>query len=182
MTIEQRVAALAAAPNVLTAFMPSEPKTILNSNLHSVRVEWFTVSGNVVTGEAQNLIVQAMGDAEEIAYWLGNIPAPLRPAPAEVKYIASRTAGGWAGMSGPAQATAIQNFCNSTYKAANNGARDIREFTVSPVDGNTVKVSGFFNTGAGFTTWERMTWFIKLIDANGATSGANVEFHRVTGE
>jgi hypothetical protein len=123
-----------------------------------------------------------MTEPEEAAYWLGNIPAPLRPAPAEVKYLSARTTAGWGGLSGAAQAAAIQSFCNTTYKAANNGARDIREFTVSPIDGNTVKVSGFFNTGAGFTTWERQTWFIKLIDANGATSGANVEFHRVTGE
>lgn len=65
------------------------------------------------------------------------------------------------------------------------GARDIREFQCEPVDGSTIRVSGYFNTGAGLTTWERMTWFVKLLDPNGSVAPdgqgnyANIEFQRV---
>ena len=184
MTIDEQVAALAAAPNVLRAFQAGDPKTIFGGNLHMVRVEWFTVSGNVVNSEAQSLIVDKMTEPEEAAYWLGNIPAPLRPAPAEVKYLTSRTTGGWGTLTAAAQKTAIQNFCNEVYKVANAGAANIREFTVEPIDGTTVKVRGNFNTGNGFTEWTPMAWYVRLKDANGSVAApySNVEFHRVTGE
>lgn len=180
MKISERVAALDAAQNVLAAYTRGEVEAI-GGNLHAVRVEWAVTSGDVVDTYTGRLIVADFGLETEAAYWQGKLPDPLRPAPVEVKYLASRTTGGWGSLTGAAQKTAIQNFCNDAYKAKVANARNIRDFSVEPFDGATVRVSGWFNSGANLDEWRRRGWFIRLIDPNGsvAAGSGNVEFHEV---
>lgn len=180
MKISERVAALDAAQNVLAAYTRGEVEAI-GGNLHAVRVEWVVTSGDVVNNYAARLIVDDFGLETEAAYWQGELPGPLRPAPVETKYLTMRTAGGWAALTAAAQRTAIENFCNDVYKAKVANARNIRDFSVEPWDGSTVKVSGWFNTGASLDEWRRRAWFIRLIDPNGsvAAGSGNVEFHEV---
>lgn len=183
MTITERVESLDAAAGVLSAFTKGEVETI-GGNLHTQRVEWVTTSGDVANSFAARLIVDEYGTETEAAYWLGELPAPLRPVVPEEKYLTARTVSGWGALTAAAQKAAIESFCNEVYKAAVAGARDIREFTVTPVDGTKVKVSGYFNAGQNNTTWERQTWYIRLIDANGSVAApySNIEFQRVIGE
>ena len=78
--------------------------------------------------------------------------------------------------------TAIQNFCNAVYKTKEAAAGDIREFSVAPHDGSTIKVNGMFYVGAS-TAWERMSWYVRLIDPNGSVAApySNIEFHQISG-
>lgn len=171
---------------VLSAWIDVTPAVMPRSNLHLGTIAWVEIADGAVTKQSKDIIVKDLGvvvnevNIEE-AYWVGGVPAPLRP---EGKFLASRTAGGWSGLTRAAQLSAIQSFCNAVYKGAVANARDIREFTCEPVDGNTIRVSGYFNTGAGLTQWERQTWFVRLIDANGSVASpySNIEFQRVTVE
>ena len=188
MTIAERIESLAEASGVLAAFRAvgaAGQARPVGGNLHAVLVHWYTADGDITTEGKGNLIVinaeSEDPEAPEVAYWLGQLPGPLRPVVPEVKYLTARTAGGWANLAGTAQKTAILGFCNEVYKAATPGARDIREFEVTPIDGNTVKISGNFNIGAALDEWAPRTWYIKLIDANGSVSTpySNVEFQAV---
>lgn len=171
---------------VLSAWIDVTPAVMPRSNLHLGTIAWVEIADGAVTKQSKDIIIKDLGVVEnevniEQAYWVGGVPAPLK---AEAKFLSSRTAGGWAGLTRAAQLAAIQSFCNAVYKGAVAGARDIRDFTCEAVDGNTIRVSGFFNTGAGLTQWERQTWFVRLIDANGSVASpySNIEFQRVTGE
>ncbi len=190
-TVQQKIDQLNAKTGVvLAAWMEVAPAPIQRSNVNPQSdplylgvIGWIEIVDGAAVRRNNDIIVKDLGDVVEgvnieQAYWVGSIPTPLR---AETKFLSSRTAGGWAGLTRAAQLSAIQTFCNAVYKGAVAGARDIRDFQCEPVDGSTIRVSGYFNTGAGLTTWERQTWFVKLIDPNGSVVSPydNVEFHRV---
>lgn len=168
---------------VLSAWIDVTPAVMPRSDLHLGTIAWVEIADGAVTKQTKDIIIKDLGDVVEgvnieQAYWVGGVPGPLRP---EGKFLSARTTGGWAGLTRAAQLAAIQSFCNSVYKGAVAGARDIREFQCEAVDGNTVKVSGYFNTGASLAEWQRQTWFVKLLDANGSVAApySNIEFQRV---
>jgi hypothetical protein len=188
MTVTERIDSLAEAPGVLAAFRAvgaAGQARPVGGNLHAVLVHWYTVEGDITTEGKGNLIVinaeSEDPEAPEVAYWLGQLPGPLRPAAPEIKYLTDRTTGNWGNLSSAAQQAAILEFCNAVYKEAVSGARDIREFRVEAIDGKTVKVSGYFNVGENLAQWQYMTWYIKLIDANGSVASpySNIEFQAV---
>lgn len=176
-TLQQRVDALGAAPNVLEAWIEVAPVSIGRAGtVYAGRVAWVESTGSTATQRGIEVIVVNLGVVgQEAAFWLNDVPGPLKT---ETKYLTSRTASGWGALTTAAQATAIQGFCNSVYQSVNVGAGAIREFSVSPVDGTTIRVSGYFDIG---TTWEHQTWYIRLIDANGSVAApyTNIEFQRV---
>lgn len=176
-TLQQRVDALDAAPNVLEAWIEVAPVSIGRAGtVYAGRVAWVESTGSTATQRGIEVIVVNLGVVgQEAAYWLNEVPGPLKT---ETKYLTSRTASGWGALTAAAQSTAIQGFCNSVYQAVNVGAGNIREFSVSPVDGTTIKVSGYFDIG---TTWEQQTWYVRLIDPNGSVAApySNIEFQRV---
>lgn len=178
-SLQQRVDALDAAPNVLEAWIDTAPVSIGRAGtVYAGRVAWVESSGSTATQRGVDVIVVNLGVVgQEAAYWLNAIPEPLKPS-TEVKYLSSRTASGWGALTGAAQLTAIEGFCNSVYAGANPGAGAIREFAATPTNGTTIKVSGYFDLG---TTWEHQTWYVRLIDANGSVAApySNIEFQRV---
>lgn len=193
-TVQQKIDQLNAKTGVvLAAWMEVAPAPIQRSNvtpedspLYLGVIGWIEIVDGAAVRRNNDIIVKDLGEVVnevniEQAYWVGSIPTPLR---AETKFLASRTTGGWGSLTRAAQLSAIQGFCNAVYKGAVAGARDIREFTCEPVDGSTIRVSGYFNTGAGLTTWERQTWFVKLLDPNGSVAApySNIEFQRVVAE
>lgn len=186
MTVDQRIAQISEASGVISAFMERE-EAITNANLYLITIRWYYLKDGIALRDEAQLIVlnRTSQDPEspETAYWFVRTPSIL-VVPTEVKYLTSRTAGGWASLSGSAQKAAIENFCNEVYKAANAGAANIREFSAEPINGTTVKVRGNFNTkdaNNAFNQWTPMVWYVRLIDANGsvATPYSNVEFHKV---
>lgn len=168
---------------VLSAWIDVTPAVMPRSDLHLGTIAWVEITDGAVTKQTKDIIIKDLGDVVEgvnieQAYWVGGVPGPLKP---EAKFLTARTTGGWAGLTRAAQLAAIQSFCNAVYKGAVAGARDIRDFTCEPVDGSTIRVSGYFNTGAGLTEWTRQTWFVKLLDANGSVAApySNIEFQKV---
>jgi len=179
--VEGKVAELNAKTGVvLLAWIERAPNTNggqLPGALYSSRVAWIEIVNGLASFKGQDLIVKVTEDAQgqvltQTAYWLGgSLPGPLQPAPADA-YITGRTS--------PFTKTQVEAFCNTQWKATsgNSAARDIIEFTVSNVTANTVRVSGLFHdvaTGNRVT----LTYLISLVDANGATTGANVKFEKV---
>lgn len=182
-TLQQRVDALKAAPNVLGAWVEVAPVSLpRGGELYAGRVAWVEATGSTASQRGIEVIVLNSGKIEngvnvEQAYWVNDLPGPLKPS-TEVKYLSSRTTGGWGALTGAAQLSAIEGFCNSVYAGANPGAGAIREFSATPTNGTTIKVSGYFDLG---TTWEHQTWYVRLIDANGSVTApySNIEFQRV---
>lgn len=176
-TLQQRVDALDAAPNVLEAWIDTAPVSIGRAGtVYAGRVAWVESTGSTAQQKGIEVIVVNLGVVgQEAAYWLNDVPGPLKT---EAKYLTSRTAGGWGALTAAAQSAAIESFCNSVYKAANAGASDIREFSVTATNGSTIRVSGYFDIG---TTWEHQTWYVRLIDPNGSVTApySNIEFQRV---
>lgn len=179
-SLQQRVDALDAAPNVLEAWIDTAPVSIGRAGtVYAGRVAWVESSGSTATQRGVDVIVVNLGVVgQEAAYWLNEVPAPLKT---EAKYLTSRTASGWGGLTAAAQLAAIESFCNEVYVAATPGAGAIREFTATATNGSTIKVSGYFDLG---TTWERQEWYVRLIDPNGSVSApySNIEFQRVAAE
>jgi len=178
-TLQQKVDALGAAPNVLEAWIEVAPVSFGRAGtLYAGKVAWVEVSGQTVQQRGIEVIVKNLGIVgQEQAYWVNDLPGPLKPS-TEVKYLSSRTTAGWGALSGAAQLSAIEGFCNSVYATASPGAGAIREFSATPTNGTTIKVSGYFDLG---TTWEHQTWYVRLIDPNGSVSApySNIEFQRV---
>lgn len=172
-SLQQRVDALDAAPNVLEAWIDTAPVSIGRAGtVYAGRVAWVESSGSTATQRGVDVIVVNLGVVgQEAAYWLNAIPEPLKPATPDA-YITGRTQ--------PFTKAQVESFCNTQWKATsgNAAARDVIEFTVTNVTGNTVRVSGLFHDVA---TGNRVkhTYLISLVDANGATSGANVKFEKV---
>lgn len=172
-TLQQRVDALDAAPNVLEAWIDTAPVSIGRAGtVYAGRVAWVESSGSTATQKGIEVIVVNLGVVgQEAAYWLNAIPDPLKPATPDA-YITGRTV--------PFTKAQVEAFCNTQWKATsgNAAARDVIQFTVENVTGNTVRVSGLFHDVAT-NQRVKLTYLISLVDANGATSGANVKFEKV---
>ena len=172
-SLQQRVDALDAAPNVLEAWIDTAPVSIGRAGtVYAGRVAWVESSGSTATQRGVDVIVVNLGVVgQEAAFWLNAIPEPLKPATPDA-YITGRTQ--------PFTKAQVENFCNTQWKATsgNAAARDVIQFTVEYVTGNTVRVSGLFHDVATGNR-VKLTFLITLVDANGATSGANVKFEKV---
>ena len=171
-TLQQKLDALSAAPNVLEAKTVRGPASVPGfGNVYAAQVLWFYVEGGVAKKSSAEVIIVSLGVPAEAAYWLSEIPAPLRPVVA-VTYITGRTQ----------QFTGVQveAFCNTQWRATvgNSAALAIKEFSASNVDANTIRVTGLFHDVAT-NTRPRLTYLITLVDANGLTTGANVKFEKV---
>lgn len=172
-SLQQRVDALDAAPNVLEAWIDTAPVSIGRAGtVYAGRVAWVESSGSTATQRGVDVIVVNLGVVgQEAAFWLNSIPEPLKPAEPDA-YITGRTQ--------PFTKAQVESFCNTQWKATsgNAAARDVIQFTVENVTGNTVRVSGLFHDVATGNR-VKLTFLITLVDANGATSGANVKFEKV---
>lgn len=172
-SLQQRVDALDAAPNVLEAWIDTAPVSIGRAGtVYAGRVAWVESSGSTATQRGVDVIVVNLGVVgQEAAYWLNAIPEPLKPATPDA-YITGRTQ--------PFTKAQVESFCNTQWKATsgNAAARDVIEFTATNVSGNTVRVSGLFHDVATGNR-VKLTFLITLVDANGATSGTNVKFEKV---
>lgn len=175
-TVTERIAELDAATGVSDVFEVPGSRAD-----HPVFTNWDVARlaylySDAATGVVQDNAVEVWIDAQGACWWAGRRPSVLPQI--DVKFLTSRTASGWGALTAAAQSTAIQGFCNSVYQSVNVGAGNIREFSVSPVDGTTIRVSGYFDIG---TTWQQQTWYVRLIDANGSVSApySNIEFQRV---
>lgn len=181
MTLQERLAQVAAATNVSEAAIVVAPRNIdgFSTNKYA-KIDWILNSGSdVALRQGAELFVRNAGEQGEVAVWSGGIPAILQT---QARFLTSRTAGGWAAQTYAQQFTAIQNFCNAVYKTQEASAGDIREFNVVPHDGSTIKVSGMFYVSAT-TSWKPMVWYVRLIDPNGSVASpySNIEFHQITG-
>ncbi len=74
----------------------------------------------------------------------------------------------------------METFCNAQWRltSGNAAALAIKDFRVENFDPNTVRVTGLFHD-VTTNTRPRLTYLITLVDANGATTGANVKFEKV---
>lgn len=177
-TLQQRVDALDAAPNVLEAWIEVAPVSIGRAGtVYAGRVAWVESTGATATQKGIEVIVVNLGVVgQEAAFWLNAIPEPLKPATPDA-YITGRTQ--------PFTKAQVESFCNTQWKAVlvngvavNAAARDVIQFTVENVNANTVRVSGLFHDAATGNR-VKLTFLITLVDANGATTGANVKFEKV---
>ena len=178
-TLQQKLDALSAAPNVLEARTVRGPASVPGfGNVYTAQVLWFYTEGGVAKKSSAEVIITSLGGIDpetgasvEAAYWLSEIPAPLRPVVVET-YITGRTQ--------PFTAMQVVAFCNTQWRATvgNAAALAIKEFSASNVDANTIRVTGLFHDVAT-NTRPRLTYLITLVDANGLTTGANVKFEKV---
>ena len=172
-SLQAKVDALGAAPGVLEAWIDIAPVSMGKAGtLYAGKVAWVEVSNGTVSQKGIDVIVQHLGVVnQEAAYWVNDLPGPLKPAPADA-YITGRNT--------PFTKAQVENFCNTQWKATsgNAAARDVIDFTVQNVSANTVRVQGLFHDVATGNR-VRLTYLISLVDANGSTSGANVKFEKV---
>lgn len=176
MTLEQKLTEISEKPGVLGAAIIPLGQPTGFTTLHAAKIAWYLDAGNGVTqGQSAEFIITGKDTPQEAVYAIGNVPPILQT---ETKFLASRTAGGWGNQTAAQQFAAIENFCNGVYVAAHAGASNIREFSVSNVNGTTIRVNGNFDVG---TTWEPQSWYVRLIDPNGSVAApyANVEFQRI---
>lgn len=173
MTTAQQLAAVSAAPNVIAAFLAKDPEPIpKTTQLHHARMSWYYLSGGFVLNGGADLIIVNYGVAgQESAYWFNTLPSILaeRTAPTFIT-----------GRNTPFTGAQVETFCNAQWRATqgNSAALAVKEFTVSNVDPNTIRVGGLFHDVAT-NQRQRLSYLITLVDANGSTSGANVKFEKV---
>lgn len=181
MTVQERTEQLKALPEVLEAWIESTPVSVPRAGeIYKGRLAWAHLSGGIVRIDGHDIIVVKLGViGEEAAYWLNQVPEILRPAPADA-YITGRTAAAAANPKRPFTSAEVESFCNAQWRATNgnSGALAIKEFSVTNIDANTVRVTGLFHDVAT-NTRPRLTYLITLVDANGATTGTNVKFEKV---
>jgi len=162
---------------VLEAWIEDAPVSMGRAGtLYAGKIAWVQVDSSIVSQKGHEVIVKVITDenqqvTSETAYWVNNLPDPLKPATPDA-YITGRTQ--------PFTKAQVESFCNTQWKATsgNAAARDVIQFTVENVSGNTVRVSGLFHDVATGNR-VKLTFLITLVDANGATSGANVKFEKV---
>lgn len=167
---------------VLSAWIEVTPAVMPRSNLYLGTIAWVEIADGAVTKQSKDIIIKDLGDVVEgvnieQAYWVGSIPTPLREVPDA--YITGRTGTAQAPRV-PFTRAEVEAFCNAQWRAqqGNSAARDIVEFDVRNVTPNTVEVRGLFHD-VPTNNRLRLVYLISLVDANGATSGANVKFERV---
>ena len=116
-TFSERLAELNNDPDVLEAVTRSEPARVSGfESIWSATITYASVSGNVARENTIALVGIDHGGQGKAWYWSRGVPDVLTNDP--VKYLSGRTAGGWAGLTGAAQASAIEGFCNAVYEAA----------------------------------------------------------------
>lgn len=175
-TLENLLSDLEAADGVLAASY-SNPQ-LVGQNLNDVWTTDFVYAeeeGAIANIKKHRAIAFGAISATADAYWLGSLPEPLRTDP-PVVYFADRTASS-------ITAAQIETFCNATWKALPNqsGAPDLREFSVVPSDGKTVRIECHTNTGAAGALWKPKKYFIRLVDPNGSVTvgNANIKFEEI---
>ena len=178
MTLEEKLTEIAAKDGVIdAAIITLSPPTGFNT-LNAAKIAWYVDAGDgVARGQSAEFLITGSGTPQETVYAIGNAPPILQ---SETKFLADRTAGGWAALTAAQQFTAIQDFCNAVYIAAHAGASNIREFSINNVNGTTIRVNGNFDVG---TTWQQQSWYVRLIDPNGSVAApySNVEFQQIVG-
>ena len=175
MTLQERLAEIAAIPGVLAADAGMNPQRdgSLPGDLRLGQIKYTIAEGNVATTVDVILVVVDYGLQTEAAYWHRGIPVHLVPAPAAPSYFSAR--------SGTAiTAQNIKDFCNATWAQLHAGAPSIRSFSVEPVDGSTVRIHGDFCTAPG-GTWTNAVYYVRLVDPNGsvAVGNSNIKFEQV---
>jgi hypothetical protein len=160
-------------PEVLDAWIDRTPVSIPRAGeIYTGRLAWAYLAGGVVRLDGHDIIIVNLGViGEEAAYWLNQVPDILKPAEPDA-YITGRTV--------PFTKAQVESFCNTQWKttSGNTAARDVIEFSVDNVTGNTVRVRGLFHDVATNNRLS-LTYLISLVDPNGATTGANVKFEKV---
>lgn len=154
-------------------------------NLHVTNVTYYVVEGDIVTANKVTAIISNYLSVDpenpEAAYWLRSLPEPLRPAPSPPVLFSARTVGA-------VTAANVETYCNNRWTATvqNGGAghttaASIREFSVTPIDGKTVQISGKFNIPEDALPWQYRSYYIRLVDADGSVQpgNVNVKFERV---
>ena len=192
-TAEELNTRIGAKPTVISCnwSVGRSPQSLNNHGaLFYAQLEWYYLDEDgIVQKDSNEVIVKDLGvvavPAEsivgELAYWAHKRPA-IDTTPVETKYITTRTAGGWAAQTGEQQLAAIKTKLNEYWVEAQGNPRDeILNLDIQPVNGNTIKASGEFDTGTG---WENRTYYVTLTDPNGSlTAGnANVKFRRLAAQ
>ena len=173
MTVAERISTVSASPGVVAAFQDGNIKSI--GSLSLVTVVWFHVAGSIARRGGGTLVVINYQAEEETAYWGGGLPDVLVPAPSAPGYITARN--------NPFTAAQVKAFANAQWRAqgaAYTNAPDILAFDVDNLDGNSVKISGYFWMDGGSRS--NRSYVIRLVDANGLTTPAsnNVKFEQIT--
>lgn len=178
MTLAEKLTEISGKPGVIGAAIIPLSRPTGFETLDAAKISWYIDAGDgVARGHSAEFLISGKDTPQETVYAIGNAPVILQ---AETKFLTSRTAGGWGALTAAQQFTAIENFCNGVYIAANPSASNIREFNVSNVNGTTIRINGMFDIG---TTWEPQSWYVRLIDANGSVAApyANVELQKIVG-
>lgn len=168
-THAQRLAELQAANGVLDAWLQDPFRPVSGSDIVSVaRYQYVTANGDTATDNIIRVVAVDFGGPAESIYWAGSIPEPLRVTP-PVVYFSAR-------VGSAITAAQIQTYCNNKWKSLHAGTDNILDFSVQPVRGDTVLVSGVFDQGDN--TWKQMSVYITLVNPSAAnpTADANVKF------
>ena len=170
-TLTERVTALTNASGVLAVQQQGDPEQVI-SGIHLAKVTYWAVEGDAVKANTVGLIITDYQGQSEAAYWLNRTPSVLVPAPEAPTYITDRNT--------PFTAAQVEAFCNSLWQIANPTAGPILNFTVTAINGKTIRVAGDFDIAAN--TREHREYYIWLVDANGSVTpgNANVKFERIT--
>lgn len=184
-TLEELKARIDARPNVIGVgeengtrgtYMPGVNWGESGELLYKATIVWLVDNGETVQKSSKDVLIFKMGSiGEEVVLgWLGSdVPEPIKVVPDA--YITGRNT--------PFTKANVETFCNAQYKSltGQSAARDIIGFTVENVTPNTIRVSGYFHdaTITAVQTRVKLTYLITLVDANGATSGANLKFEKV---
>lgn len=162
-------------------FMPGIAWGEGSPDIYYKRIVWLIDSGEVVKKDSKDVLFLTNGDpaSEVVLGWVGEEPDFLKAVVVE-SYITGRTAAAAANPKRPFTAAEVESFCNTQWRTTNgnSAALAVKEFSASNVDANTIRVSGLFHDVAT-NTRPRLTYLITLVDANGATTGANVKFEKV---
>jgi hypothetical protein len=161
-------------------FMPGIAWGEGSPDIYYKRIVWLIDSGEVVKKDSKDVLFLTNGDpaSEVVLGWVGEEPDFLKPATPDA-YITGRT-GTQQAPKTPFTKAQVETFSNAQWRGTqgNSAALDIKEFSVSNVDANTVRVTGLFHDVAT-NTRPRLTYLVTLVDPNGAYTGANVKFEKV---
>lgn len=171
-TVNERMTSLRNATGVLAAEHNDDARHLPYTNVHVFVVTYLeSVTADTVKENSVRLVVlNYVNDDDGTAYWYGQLPEPLRPAPAETKFITDRTGGGFTEAQIKSQVQAM--WTNA------GGTEAIIGLTVAAVDGKTIRITGSFPDGAGGR--ETRTYLLWLVDANGSVTpgNANIKWQR----
>lgn len=171
MNVNERIASVAAAQGVVAVYQHGSLES-LGGGLDAINVVWWTTAGDVSKRHGGRLIIVHYDTEQESATWAGELPEVLKAAPAPTGYITARNT--------PFTRAQVEAFANAQWRgqsAEYTSAPDILGFEVDNLDGKSVQVSGLFWMADGTRSDRR--YVIRMVDANGLTSGANVKFERI---